>query len=288
MWGRFPLTRVIIRVLEIAGAGLTSALVAYLLGRTETPPPAPPPGVVQLAPADEEMMRSVRSDQAALLDQLRNDADARKKPQVASQAIPPQAVPPQAIPPQATPQLAPPAAPQVTLQQATPQQLTPQAVATDVAVSATDLANASAPAKPDKSVQPSTRRDQKPERVRVVDTKPDAKVDITTDAKPRLKTEPRTAPRAEEVPQAQPLPGVVVDAVARNVGQRDVAAAAAAAPAPVAPPPAASAPDSDTGLSSALRGITARLLPSRDRLPVPDQGAVRPPMPVGEFQQSAM
>jgi hypothetical protein len=90
------------------------------------------------------------------------------------------------------------------------------------------------------------------------------------------------------VPQAQPLPGVVVDAVARNVGQRDVAAAAAAAPAPVAPPPAASAPDSDTGLSSALRGITARLLPSRDRLPVPDQGAVRPPMPVGEFQQSAM
>jgi hypothetical protein len=280
MWGRFPLTRVIIRVLEIAGAGLTSALVAYLLGRTETPPPAPPPGVVQLAPADEEMMRSVRSDQAALLDQLRNDADARKKPQVASQAVPPQA----------TPQLAPPAAPQVTLQQATPQQLTPQAMATDVAVSATDLANASAPAKPDKSVQASTRRDQKPERVRVVDTKPDAKVDIKTDAKPRLKTEPRIAPRAEEVPQTQPLPGVVVDAVARNVGQRDVAAAAAAAPAPVAPPPAASAPapDSDTGLSSALRGITARLLPSRDRLPVPDQGAVRPPMPVGEFQQSAM
>ena len=39
MWGRFPLTRVIIRVLEIAGAGLTSALVAYLLGRAEPPPP---------------------------------------------------------------------------------------------------------------------------------------------------------------------------------------------------------------------------------------------------------
>jgi hypothetical protein len=285
MWGRFPLTRVIIRVLEIAGAGLTSALVAYLLGRTDTPPPAPPPGVVHLAPADEEMIRSVRSDQAALLDQLRNDADARIKPQIASQAIPPQA----------TPQVAPPAAPQVTPQQATPQQVTPQAqqvtpqaVATDVAVSATDLANASAPAKPDKSVQASMRPDQKPERVRVVDTKPDAKVDIKTDAKPRLKAEPRTAPRAEEVPQARPLPGVVVDAVARNVGQRDVAAAAAAAPAPVAPPPVASAPDSDTGLSSALRGITARLLPSRDRLLVPDQGAVRPPMPVGEFQQSAM
>ena len=268
MWGRFPLTRVIIRVLEIAGAGLTSALVAYLLGRTDTPPPAPPLGVVQLAPTDEEMIRSVRSDQAALLDQLRNDADARIKPQIASQAIPPQA----------TPQVAPAAAPQVTPQPATPQQVTPQAqqvtpqaVATDVAVSATDLANASAPAKPDKSVQASMRPDQKPERVRVVD------------AKLRLKAEPRIAPRAEEVPQTRPLAGVVFDGAARNVGQRDVAAAPA--PTPVASAPG---PDSDAGLSSALRGITARLLPSRDRLLVPDQGAVRPPMPVGEFQQSAM
>ena len=239
MWGRFPLTRVVIRVLEIAGAGLTSALVAYLLGRTDTPPPAPPLGVVQLAPTDEEMIRSVRSDQAALLDQLRNDADARKKPQIAYQAIPPQA--------------------------------TPQMVATNVAVSATDLVIASAPAKSEKSVQASTRRDEKPERVRVVD------------AKLRLKAEPRIAPRAEEVPQTRPLAGVVVDGAARNVGQRDVAAAPA--PTPVASAPG---PDSDAGLSSALRGITARLLPSRDRLPVPDQGAVRPPMPVGEFQQSAM
>jgi hypothetical protein len=237
MWGRFPLTRVVIRVLEIAGAGLTSALVAYLLGRTDTPPPAPPLGVVQLAPTDEEMIRSVRSDQAALLDQLRNDADARKKPQIAYQAIPPQA--------------------------------TPQMVATNVAVSATDLVIASAPAKSEKSVQASTRRDEKPERVRVVD------------AKLRLKAEPRIAPRAEEVPQTRPLAGVVVDGAARNVGQRDVAAAPP-------PTPVASAPDSDAGLSSALRGITARLLPSRDRLPVPDQGAVRPPMPVGELQQGAM
>jgi hypothetical protein len=154
-------------------------------------------------------------------------------------------------------------------------------VATNIAVSATDLVIASAPAKSEKSVQASTRSDGKPERVRLVDTKPDAKL--------RLKAEPRTAPRAEEVPQTRLLAGVVVDGIARNVGQRD--AAAAAGPAPAAPtPPIASAPgpDSDTGLSSALRGITARLLPSRDRLPVPDQGAVRPPMPVGELQQGAM
>ena len=277
MWGRFPLTRVVIRVLEIAGAGLTSALVAYLLGRTEPTPPAPPPAVVHLAPSDEEMIRTVRSDQAALLDQLRNDADSRKKTQIA---------------PEATPQVASQAAPQVMPQQVTPQQAAQQAVlTTEVAVSASDLAVASAPvAKTDKSVQASTRRDQKPERVRVVETKPDAKVDTRTEAKvdtkPRLKVEPRVAPRAEELAQGRPMPSVVVDAVARNAGQRDVVAA----PVPVAPPPVASAPapESETGLGSTLKGITAWILPSRDRVPVPDQGAVRPPKPVGEFQQNSM
>jgi len=166
---------------------------------------------------------------------------------------------------------------------------------TEVAVSASDLAVASAPvAKPDKSVQASTRRDQKPERVRVVETKPDAKVDTRTEAKvdtkPRPKVEPRVAPRAEELAQARPMPGVVVDAVARNAAQRDVVAAPAAVAAPVAPPPAVSAPapENETGLTSTLKGITAWILPSRDRVPVPDQGAARPPRPVGEFQQNSM
>jgi hypothetical protein len=145
-------------------------------------------------------------------------------------------------------------------------------------------------AKTDKSVQAPMRRDQKPERVRVVETKPDAKVDTRTEAKvdtkPRLKVEPRVAPRAEELAQGRPMPSVVVDAVARNAGQRDVVAA----PVPVAPPPVASAPapESETGLGSTLKGITAWILPSRDRVPVPDQGAVRPPKPVGEFQQNSM
>jgi hypothetical protein len=79
-------SRMVIKALEIAGAGLTSALVAYLIGRfgatTPAPTAPPPPAIVQLAPADEEMMRSVRSDQAALLDQLRNDSQARKTPTV--------------------------------------------------------------------------------------------------------------------------------------------------------------------------------------------------------------
>jgi hypothetical protein len=291
MWGRFPLTRVAIRVLEIAGAGLTSALVAYLLGRTEPTPPAPPPAVVHLAPSDEEMIRTVRSDQVALLDQLRNEADARKKIQGASQPTPQDAA--QVAPQQGTPQQA--TSQQATSQQATSQQATPQSVlTTDVAVSASDLAVASAPvAKTDKSAQAPMRRDQKPERVRVVETKPDAKVDTRTEAKvdtkPRPKVEPRVAPRAEELAQARPMPGVVVDAVARNAAQRDVAAPAAVA-APVAPPPAVSAPapENETGLTSTLKGITAWILPSRDRVPVPDQGAARPPRPVGEFQQNSM
>jgi hypothetical protein len=79
------LSRMVIRALEIAGAGLTSAIVAYLIGRFGAPanPVAPPPpAIVQLAPADEAMMRSVRSDQAALLDQLRSDSQARKTPAV--------------------------------------------------------------------------------------------------------------------------------------------------------------------------------------------------------------
>ena len=292
MWGRFPLTRVVIRVLEIAGAGLTSALVAYLLGRTEPTPPAPPPAVVHLAPSDEEMIRTVRSDQVALLDQLRNEADARKKIQGASQPTPQDAA--QVAPQQGTPQQA--TSPQATSQQATSQQGTPQSVLkTDVAVSASDLAVASAPvAKTDKSAQAPMRRDQKPERVRVVETKPDAKVDTRTEAKvdtkPRPKVEPRVAPRAEELAQARPMPGVVVDAVARNAAQRDVVAAPAAVAAPVAPPPAVSAPapENETGLTSTLKGITAWILPSRDRVPVPDQGAARPPRPVGEFQQNSM
>ena len=283
MWGRFPLTRVAIRVIEVAGAGLTSALVAYLIGRIEPAQPAPPPAVVHLAPADEEMIRTVRSDQAALLDQLRN-AEARKTQATTSQAAS-QATPPATS--EAASQASPPAELQATAQM-TPQataQVAPPAAVVEVAMSATDLAIASAPVpKPDKSAQAPMRRDQKSERVRLVDAKADLN---KADAKPRPKV---VAPRAEELTQARPMPGVVVDAVARNAAQRDVVAAPTAAPAPVAPPPVASAPppESDGVLSSTLRGITAWILPSRDRVPMPDQNATRPPKAVGEFQQSSM
>ena len=91
----------------------------------------------------------------------------------------------------------------------------------------------------------------------------------------------RAAPRTEEVPQARPLPGFVVDAVTRNVGQPDIAAA----------PELRSCPRLRRNrhqLVVVLKGIAGRLLPSRDLLPVPDQGAVRTSMPVGELQYRAM
>jgi hypothetical protein len=70
----------------------------------------------------------------------------------------------------------------------------------------------------------------------------------------------------------------------------------AAAPAQVAQAPFAQAPVAPTqtavnepGLFTAtFRNLTAWLLPSRNRTPVPDAGAARPPMPVGEFQPNAM
>jgi hypothetical protein len=80
---RFPtLRRFLIKMIEVAGAGCASAIAAFLLGNSheaERPPmPMPvPPAVVHLAPADEQMIRYVRDESAALAEQLRNTADAR-------------------------------------------------------------------------------------------------------------------------------------------------------------------------------------------------------------------
>ena len=315
---RFPsFTRAFIRILEIAGAGLTSALVAYLLGRTEPPPPVPSPAVVHLAPADEEMIRTVRSDQAALLDQLRNDAQGRKTPAGPTQADPAQANAAQDTPAEAAP------APTAATQSATtmPAQITPAqaalaqgaqlaqiasaapvmpqvqvtvpqfptTAAAEVAVSATDIQsasvpqNAGAPAKPAKSSQQSSQQSSPQVAVRR-ESKPESKPERLHLAEPKLRAEPRVAvrsmtrvePRADEL-QARSATGPV-----------NVAVVPAAAPAPVAPGDQSDADSSNMGLAAALKGFTTRLLPSRDRVPVPDQGAVRPPMPVGELQQSAM
>jgi hypothetical protein len=320
MSGSYPsMKKIIIRVLEIAGAGLTSALVAFALGRTETPPPAQTPAIVHLAPSDEEMIRSVRSDQAALLDQLRN-GDARKAPTAATPATAD-------------------AKPPVTTAQATPPAVSPAPPATDVAVSATDLLPLTAPIKRVKSptaptattqvpaaqppapqaptaqastapapvvqappaqvaapattpagapspvatstASPSTnpqvavRREHKPERAQATEAKPESK--------PRVAA--KSEPRAEELLQPRSAAQGAADPAARNASPREVVAAPTMQPPPAAQTPA---PEPEYGLTAALKGFGSRLLPSRDRVPVPDGNAVRPPMPVGDLQQDAM
>jgi hypothetical protein len=243
---RFPwLTKAVIRVLEIAGAGLTSALVAYLLGRTDAPAPPPPPqvpAVVHLAPADEEMIRSVRNDQAALLDQLRNETQKAQADQPRSDA-----------------------------QKAQADQLRNEAQKALAALEAppADNQTSNAAAKPAKPAQgpaqsnaPTVvRREAKPERARPVESKP--------------RVEAKVEPRAEELLPTRP---------ANNNTFVPAAAPAPVAQAPVAPTQPA---DNEPGLFTAtFKNLTAWLLPSRNRTPVPDASAARPPMPV--FQPNAM
>ena len=80
MLGRFPhLSKVMIKILEIGGAGCASAVAASLLGSAHEPahpPAAMPPAVVQLAPADEQMIKRVRDESAALVEKLRTATDA--------------------------------------------------------------------------------------------------------------------------------------------------------------------------------------------------------------------
>jgi hypothetical protein len=79
MLGRFPhLSKVMIKILEIGGAGCASAVAASLLGSAHEParPPAVmPPAVVRLAPADEQMIKHVRDENAALVEKLRTATD---------------------------------------------------------------------------------------------------------------------------------------------------------------------------------------------------------------------
>jgi hypothetical protein len=56
-------SKVVSRLIEIVGAGLASALGAFLLGQIAKPA-APPPPVVKIVPADAETIRMVRGDVA--------------------------------------------------------------------------------------------------------------------------------------------------------------------------------------------------------------------------------
>jgi hypothetical protein len=77
MLARFPrLARFAIKTLEIAGAAGASAFAALLLGNSREPPRPPAPAVVQLAPADAQMIRYVREEGVALVEQLRSASEA--------------------------------------------------------------------------------------------------------------------------------------------------------------------------------------------------------------------
>jgi hypothetical protein len=76
---RYPrVSKVVTKILEIAGAACASALAAVLLGNArEHARPPEPPAVVRLAPGDEQMIRYVREEGAALVEQLRSASDTR-------------------------------------------------------------------------------------------------------------------------------------------------------------------------------------------------------------------
>jgi hypothetical protein len=75
MYGRFPQLSVFgKKFLEVCGAVIASALIAYLVGQTgkSVAPLAP---VVYLAPADAQMLALMHNDEAALIDRLRHEAE---------------------------------------------------------------------------------------------------------------------------------------------------------------------------------------------------------------------
>jgi hypothetical protein len=81
------LSKFAVKVLELTGAGLASAIAAYLLAHIGTPPASSLP-LVQVTAANDEMMQMVR-DECALLVELEKELDLQRKPeQVAAQLMP--------------------------------------------------------------------------------------------------------------------------------------------------------------------------------------------------------
>src|SRR5262249_27846086 len=138
---------------------------------------------------------------------------------------------------------------------------------------------ASAPAKAAKTVA-IVRREPKPEHVRLLDSASEAKSEFKPETtKP---TRPRGEARLDEASQQRPTGSNAAD----QALQRPVAPSIANSNLPQATATSVPVEESETGFIPALKGLTGRLLPSRDRLPMPEGGALRPPAPVGEFQQS--
>ena len=272
MRGRFPsLAKVTLRFMEIVCAAVTSALVAYVLGHappSAMPGPATVPAVVQLAPADEEMIRTVHVNQAALLDQLRSGDAA--KPQLPAQATPKD----------------PPTRATTGGQTGTP----PAKPGKSASVTTTE---------------DGSRRDRKVERARPGEAKapPEVRAEtprVETRVAPRLE-ELQTRPvldnpgvvgvrnsgqrEAVVVPPAAKAPVIPPVPYPPAPYMPPPPAESASAPAPFGPYPP---PESAPAPTSPPTNVTSGTLPWRERLAVPEPDAVRPPVSVGEHPQNAM
>ena len=77
------------KLMEIAGAACASVCVALLLGNLREAPYPPIAPIVRLAPADEQLIRDVREESVALVEQIRTASELR----VAAAAIKPTPTP---------------------------------------------------------------------------------------------------------------------------------------------------------------------------------------------------
>jgi hypothetical protein len=80
------LSRFGVKFVEVAGAGLASALCAYCLGQIGQQPVSRQSPIVQVLPASEDAIRMARDDHALLAALARKDADAATKPEHAAPA----------------------------------------------------------------------------------------------------------------------------------------------------------------------------------------------------------
>jgi hypothetical protein len=79
------------KVLEVIGAGLASAIGAFLLSQIVSKPaaaPPPEPRMVRIVPADAETMRLVRSEQAALTTEIQKASDSQTPPEAVTATTP--------------------------------------------------------------------------------------------------------------------------------------------------------------------------------------------------------
>lgn len=95
------LSRFAAKFIEVAGAGLASALCAYFFGQIERPPPAPAT-VVQMSPVNAEHTRMVRNDDPLLGESARTETEGQPESAAATPttaSAPKLAKPAQPVPP---------------------------------------------------------------------------------------------------------------------------------------------------------------------------------------------